>query len=569
MTRDELRRRVDEWIALDPDPDDEAALLRLRDAASDQNDSTGLEELFDAPELTFGTAGLRGPMQPGPGGMNRANVRFATLGVLGWITETGLDPTKGVVVGRDGRRHSESFNDEVVRVLLGGGVRVFEMPGPLPTPLVAYCVKALGATAGIMVTASHNPPNDNGYKLYASDGAQIIPPDDEIVERHMRLAITNALGDPGARDTLNASLGERSSSLRSYVADSVLADYRGHLVDRFGVPPGEELAITYTPLHGVGGVPMTQLFAEAGYVNITRVERQFEPDGSFPTLPFPNPEEPGALDLSIETARAANSTFILANDPDADRLGAAVRIGSEWRVLRGDEIGWLLASSLVEGIQERGETMATTIVSSTLLEKMAKEHGVAFATTLTGFKWLARAAGEGVLGFGYEEALGFAVDSRVSDKDGMSAALALARLDWELFARGSSLVERLDELEAAYGVHWTKQLALRADGADGLMQLRQKVTDLTERPPRGLGPCAVTESADLGKGFRGLRPTDGVWLQLGETGRVVVRPSGTEAKVKAYIEITPPREGALNEQRATASEIADAVLDSLRELLRV
>jgi phosphomannomutase len=569
VTSDELLSRVAGWIALDPDPDDVAALVKLRDAALDQRDATALEQLFSAPELTFGTAGLRGPMQPGPGGMNRANVRFATLGVLGWMKETGLDPAKGVVVGRDGRRNSESFNDEVVRVLLGGGVRVFEMPAALPTPLVAYCVKALGTAAGIMITASHNPPNDNGYKLYASDGAQIIPPDDEIVERHMRRAITNALGNPGARDALNASLGERLSPLHSYVPDSVLADYRARLVERFGAPKAEELAITYTPLHGVGGATMTELFAEAGYANVTTVARQFQPDGSFPTLPFPNPEEPGALDLSIETANAANSIFILANDPDADRLGAAVRVASDWRVLRGDEIGWLLASSLVEGIHERGETMATTIVSSTLLEKMAKEHGVPFATTLTGFKWLARAAGDGVLGFGYEEALGFAVDSRVSDKDGMSAALALAKLDWELTARGSSLVDRLDELEAAYGVHLTTQLAIRADGADGLAQLRQKVTDLTARPPSALGSCAVTESADLGRGFRGLPPTDGVWLQLGDSGRVVVRPSGTEAKVKAYIEITPPRADSLEHERAQAREITDAVLESLRDLLRV
>ncbi|MGC2485700.1 MAG: phospho-sugar mutase [Acidimicrobiales bacterium] len=566
MTSEEVRRRVLDWIALDPDPDDEAALTSLLD---EERDSEELDELMGAPELTFGTAGLRGPMQPGPGGMNRATVRFATLGVLGWMKETGIDPAQGVVVGRDGRRNSESFNDEVVGVLLGGGVRVYEMPGPLPTPLVAYCVKALGAAAGIMVTASHNPPNDNGYKLYASDGVQIIPPDDEIVERHMRQAITSALGDRAARDALSASLGQRVSTSHSYIADSVLEDYRRHLVERFGVPNGEDLAITYTPLHGVGGVPMVQLFAEAGYTNITTVARQFEPDGWFPTLPFPNPEEPGALDLSIETARSANSTFILANDPDADRLGAAVRVGDDWHVLRGDEIGWLLASSLVEGIRERGETMATTIVSSTLLEKMAKEHGVPFATTLTGFKWLARAAGDGVLGFGYEEALGFAVDPRVSDKDGMSAALALARLEWELSAQGSSLVGRLDELEAAYGVHATAQLAIRADGADGLTQLRQKVADLSEHPPRALGSWDVTESSDLGEGFRGLRPTDGVWLQLGETGRVVVRPSGTEAKVKAYVEITPPREGSLDEQRTHAHQITKAVLASLRDLLSV
>jgi phosphomannomutase len=284
-------------------------------------------------------------------------------------------------------------------------------------------------------------------------------------------------------------------------------------------------------------------------------------------LAFPNPEEPGALDLVMETARAATSDLILANDPDADRLGAAVRDGDDWRVLRGDEIGWLLAFSLIEGIRDRGETVATTIVSSTLLEKMAREYGVPYTTTLTGFKWLARSAGARTLGFAYEEALGFAVDSRVADKDGLSAALALATLTQDLAGRGSSLLERLDEIETRYGVHATTQLSIRADGPEGLAQLRQRVTDLTDRPPRELGGLAVTEASELSLGFRGLLPTEGVWLGLGDTGRVVVRPSGTEAKVKAYVEVTPPREGSLDQQRALAKGITERVLATLRELL--
>ena len=268
---------------------------------------------------------------------------------------------------------------------MGGGAVVYEMPSALPTPLVAYCVKALHAAAGIMITASHNPPEDNGYKLYAGDGAQIVPPDDEIVERHMR-------------DASRAELGDRTSSLHSYVPESVLEEYRRHVVERFHPSDESALAITYTPLHGVGGATMMRLFGDAGSSNVATVTRQFEPDGSFPTLAFPNPEEPGALDLAIETATAANSSVILANDPDADRLGAAVRDGDQWRVLRGDEIGWLLASSLIEE-SAIGGGVATTIVSSTLLGKMASAYGVPYTTTLTGFKWLARSAGEGHLGF--------------------------------------------------------------------------------------------------------------------------------------------------------------------------
>jgi phosphomannomutase len=548
---EKLRGDVETWITLDPEADDRDMLSALLAT----NDELELQRRFDTP-LTFGTAGLRGPEMAGPAGMNRATVRRATVGVLAWMREIGIDPSRGVVVGRDGRRGSEAFNDEVVSVLLGAGVVVYEMPSALPTPLVAYCVKALHAAAGIMITASHNPPEDNGYKLYAGDGAQIVPPDDEIVERHMR-------------EATDAVLEDRTSSLHSYVAESTLEGYRRHVVERFR-PPGEsDLAITYTPLHGVGGATMTRLFAEAGFSEVTTVARQFEPDGSFPTLVFPNPEEPGALDLAVETARAARSDLIIANDPDADRLGAAVRDGDGWRPLRGDEIGWLLASSLIDEIHDHGQSVATTIVSSTLLEKMADAHGVPYATTLTGFKWLARSAGEGTLGFAYEEALGFAVDSNVSDKDGLSAALALATLTNELSSQGSSLLQRLDELETLYGVHATTQLSIRAEGAEGLARLRQRVTELTASPPTVLGGLSVAEASDLALGFRGLLPTEGLWLSLGDMGRVVVRPSGTEAKVKAYVEVTPPQEGSLDQQRTLAKGITERVVASLEELLSV
>jgi phosphomannomutase len=545
-----LRERVTSWIDEDPDHDDQATLRELLEAG----DEAELERRFAAP-LTFGTAGLRGPEMAGPAGMNRATVRRATQGVVAWLKESGLDVRRGVVVGRDARHGSERFNDEVVAVLLGAGVSVFEMPSALPTPLVPYGVKALGAVAGIMITASHNPPQDNGFKLYARDGAQIVPPDDEIVER-----FAQAAGE--------AVLADRTAAGHQFVPPATLAAYDAHMVARFGVETSA-LNITYTPLHGVGGAEMTRLFSLAGYDQVTVVAEQFAPDGSFPTLPFPNPEEPGALDLAIATATHAGSTLIIANDPDADRLGAAVRVDDEWVVLGGDQIGWLLASSLLAENVERDEVIATSIVSSTLLEAMAKEAGARFATTLTGFKWISRAAGAGVLGFGYEEALGYAVDPLVADKDGLSSALALCALADDLSRHGHSLLGRLDELEERFGVHATSQLSIRAEGPDGLASIQRALEDLRSSPPLTLGTLRVTSSIDLRVGGRGLPPTDGLILELGATGRVIVRPSGTEAKLKAYVEVTPPREGALVEQRHLARRIDQEIRDSLGDLLRL
>jgi phosphomannomutase len=546
-----LRDDVVAWMALDPDENDRRTLRDLLEADNEAE----LERRFASP-LTFGTAGLRGPEKAGPAGMNRATVRRATQGVLEWLHEIGVDATRGVVVGRDARHGSETFNDEVVQVLLGAGAVVYELPSPLPTPFVPYCVKALNAAAGIMITASHNPPEDNGYKLFARDGAQIIPPDDEIVEGY-------------ARSAGPATLADRSTPGHEIVATSLLDEYRSHFLERFGVDGGSELRITYTPLHGVGGETMMNLFADAGYAHVTPVAAQFKPDGSFPTLPFPNPEEPGALDLAIQTADASNSTLIVANDPDADRLGAAAKTNDGWHLLRGDEIGWLLASALLDEISAAKQMVATTIVSSTMLEKMANASDVPFATTLTGFKWIARAAGEGVLGFGYEEALGFAVDARVADKDGLSAALALARLAHELSLKGHTVLNRLDELETRFGVHATSQLALRVTGPQGPALIQRVVAELGATPPTMLGMLDVREVIDLNEGWRGLLPTEGLLFGLGEWGRVIVRPSGTEPKVKAYIEVTPPQEGSLAHQRARGTELVDCVRADLSSLLRL
>ncbi len=549
----ELAGRVEAWIAGDPDPADRATLEGLlRDG-----DERELNRRFSAP-LTFGTAGLRGLVMAGPAGMNRYSVRRATQGVVAWLDDMGADPSRGVVVGRDARRGSEDFNDEVVAVLLGAGVAVFEMPRPLPTPFVAFAVKALDAAAGIMITASHNPRGDNGYKLYASDGAQIVPPHDQIVERFANAASTPALGD-------------RSSARHRTVPAELLGRYRDHFAQRFGVKSGSDLRITYTPLHGVGGEPMMELFTAAGFRAVTPVHAQFAPDGSFPTLPFPNPEEPGALDLATAVADDTSSSLVVANDPDADRLGVAVRAAGGWRTLRGDEIGWLLASALLGGMTSSSDVVATTIVSSTMLRAMAQSAHVRFVMTLTGFKWISRAAGDGVLRFGYEEALGYAVDPLIADKDGMSAALAVCQLAHELAENGQTLLDRLDEIETRFGVHAGDHLSLRAEGPEGAALIAAALERLRSSPPTALGSVPVSAVFDLAKGWSGLLPTDGVLLELGDAGRVVVRASGTEPKLKAYIEITssPGHDGSLPDRRLAATARLGAVRDDLARLLRL
>jgi phosphomannomutase len=489
--------------------------------------------------------------------MNRYTVRRATQGVVAWLHELGLDPSRGVVVGRDGRHGSETFNDEVVTVLLGAGVRVYEMPGPLPTPLVAYSVKALKAVAGIMITASHNPALDNGFKLYAADGAQIIPPHDQTVERFANEATTPVLGN-------------RSSPLYSVVPGELWADYQRHFVERFGVPFGSVLRVTYTPLHGVGGVPMMELLTSAGFSAVTPVGVQFLPNADFPTLAFPNPEEPGALDRAIATADKSSSTLVIANDPDADRLGAAVLGPQGWRILRGDEIGWLLASALLTDADSTSDVVATSIVSSTMLKKMADAHHVRFAATLTGFKWISRSAGDGVLRFGYEEALGFAVDPLVADKDGMSAGLALCHLAHRLAQQGQTLLDRLDEIETQYGVHAVTQLSFRVDGPQAMSIITATVNRMKASPPSTLGGLNVSEVEDLESGWHGLEPTEGLVLQLGTHGRIVVRPSGTEPKLKAYVEILgSDRSGeSLQQQREAAHAQLVTIGNELTELLK-
>jgi phosphomannomutase len=559
MTEAELRAAVEGWIADDPDLGDRAELKGLLASASGSAfggafggaaDSGALAELRDrfARRLEFGTAGLRGVVAAGPNRMNRAVVRATTAAVAGWLL--GGAAVQGgirVVVGCDARHRSAEFADETARVLAGAGIAVHMLPQPGPTPLLAFAVRHLGASAGVMITASHNPAADNGYKLYLSDGAQVIPPVDAEVEA--RIAALGPLWQIPVADPGSSLITRHGDEIAKAYLDAVVATAAGSGFDR------PELNVVYTPMHGVAGDLMLRAMAQAGFAAPHVVAAQARPDPDFPTVAFPNPEEPGALDLALADAVRLGADLVVASDPDGDRLAVAARRPAQglagWVVLTGDQVGALLGASLLDrtagGADPGNRLVASTIVSSTLLSKIAATAGARYAETLTGFKWIVR-AGDGVPGarfvFGYEEALGYAVGDVVRDKDGIGAALAMLRLATEAKAAGSSVLERYDELESAHGVHLTSQVTLRTtDQAEVMRRLRAD-------PPAGFGDLPVTDLVDLaaGDGARGEpegggTPTANVLIFELPGARVVLRPSGTEPKIKCYIEITEPLAG--------------------------
>jgi phosphomannomutase len=553
-----LRRQVEAWIAADPDPATRAELARL---LGDGN-AAALEDRFGRP-LNFGTAGLRGPLGAGSARMNRAVVRRTTVGLARWVLGQGRSAAAaGVVVGRDARHGSDVFAADVADVLTASGVVTHLLSRPLPTPITAFAVRHLGAAAGVMITASHNPAADNGYKVYAGDGAQVIPPDDAAIAAGADWGPARPEWDaPVSRGGADADRLDAEQ-----LAVEVLAAYRDAVVGLLEVGGPRALKLVYTPLHGVGGNVLPGLLAAAGFDPPTIVAEQAEPDPDFPTVPFPNPEEPGALDLALATARHAGADLVLANDPDADRLAVAVpdRDG-RWRALTGDELGVLLADRCLRTTSGPGRLLATTVVSSSMLSKLAAEAGVAYEETLTGFKWVARAAqrhpGHRLI-FGYEEALGYTVGDVVADKDGLSAALVAAELAAGLRAEGLSLLDRLDELAARLGVHATDQWSVRAAGPGAAEAMAEVVATWRRDPPTELGGLAVTDIVDLAGGVGGLPPTDAVIVRLGDRGRVVLRPSGTEPKLKAYLEISTDPPGAAG--LADARRAAEARLAALR-----
>jgi phosphomannomutase len=430
-----------------------------------------------------------------------------------------------VVIGFDARHKSDLFARDTAAVVTGAGLRAMVLPRPLPTPVLAYAIRHLGADAGVMVTASHNPPQDNGYKVYLGDGSQIVPPADVEIS-----AAIDAVGPLS-----NLRLGDDWETLDDEVLESYISTASGVVA-----PSGSrELRVVYTPLHGTGWDVVRAAFAQAGFAEPLAVKEQAKPDPDFPTVAFPNPEEPGAMDLAFALAEQTGADLVIANDPDADRCAVGVPdAGTEaggWRMLRGDEVGALIATHLVRTRSGLTGTFATTIVSSSLLGKIAAAHGLAYAETLTGFKWLSRVPG---LVYGYEEALGYCVDpAAVRDKDGISAALLVCELAATLKAAGSTLTDLLDEIARDYDLHETRQLSLRVSD---LSEIDKALARLRASPPTALGGRAVTSAADLSTGIDGLPPAEGMRYRLDGGARVVVRPSGTEPKLKCYLEVVEP-----------------------------
>ena len=602
----DLQARVEAWIREDPDPGDRAELRGLLTAGDLEGEPgrAALAELADrfAGRLQFGTAGLRGQVGAGPNRMNRAVVRAATAALAGWLHERGPGAAAraagaartavasqaggaarmAVVIGCDARHRSAAFADEAAAVLTGAGIGVHLLPRPGPTPLLAFAVRHLSAAAGIMITASHNPAADNGYKLYLGDGAQIVPPVDAQIEA--------AIARLGPLSQIPA--GPLDGPLVTWHRDEVARAYLDAIIAAFPRPvtaqPGTSgpagvpaPRVVYTPLHGVAAGLALRAIERAGFRPPLVVAAQAEPDPGFPTLAFPNPEEPGTLDLALAQAARDGADLVLANDPDGDRLAVAVpdpATPGAWRVLSGDQAGALIGSYLLETTagdpRPERRLVVTTVVSSTLLAKIAAAAGASYAQTLTGFKWIVR-AGENAPGtrflFGYEEALGYAVGDVVRDKDGISAALAVLSLATTARAAGRSLLDRWDALEVAHGVHLTTQVTLHAPSPAGIMRR------LRAAPPAALAGQPVTGSEDLATGSGWPEPSGGPGepgtsggpggpgapggsggpggaRTAGEPGlppadvliyrlpgaRVVIRPSGTEPKLKAYLEIIEP-----------------------------
>ncbi len=518
----------------DPDPHARAELTRLLDAS----DEPELVDRFRAP-LSFGTAGIRGRLRAGPNGMNRAVVQRAAAGLA-----AHLGPGRTVVVGYDARHGSRRFAHDTAAVLTGAALKALVLPRALPTPILAFAVRHLDADAGVMVTASHNPREDNGYKVYLGGpehaGAQLVSPADAEIERCMQ-----AVG----------SLSELPKGRSIELASEDVVDAYVQATAGLGLTRERAVRVAYTPLHGVGRETLLHVFARAGFATPVVEPSQGAPHPDFPTVAFPNPEEPGAMDRAIALGRESGADLVIANDPDADRCAVAV----DGRILRGDELGALLADHV---LAHRRGLVATTIVSSSMLSKLAAAHGVPYAETLTGFKWIMR-AGEGLI-FGYEEALGFAVGPEVvRDKDGISAALLIAELAAGLRTRGATLLDRLDELAREHGLHATDQYAVRV--ADVAL-IASAMARLRRAPPLELAGRPVKRVRDLLEDPGELPSADVLVFEL-DAGRAVVRPSGTEPKLKAYLETVVPVADDPSDARASAArrlaDLREAVASAL------
>lgn len=533
------------WLAQDPDPatrDELSTLIKNND-----------DELIDcfASRLQFGTAGLRGKLGPGPNRMNRVVVMQAAAGLAAYITQHHPNEAS-IVIGYDARHNSDVFAADTAAIMQGAGINALVLPRALPTPVLAYAIKHLGASAGVMVTASHNPPQDNGYKVYLGDGCQIVPPADaDIAHEIERVAKTMSVLDIPTDDEW-VTLG-----------DDVLEDY---IVRTISLITDEQRAnnknitTVITPMHGVGGQTLHKVLEQAGFPAPIHVTEQFEPDPQFPTVAFPNPEEPGAMDLALAQATEHQPDLVIANDPDADRCAIAIPTDEGFRMLSGDEVGWLLGWWATQQVSDR-TTLAQSIVSGTMLKSIAEAAGLDYEHTLTGFKWIGRIP---TLRFGYEEALGYCVDPEaVSDKDGISAALFVATMAAHLKANNQTLQDQLDQLATNHGVHATRQVSVRVID---LARITDVMATLRNEPPTSIGGLEVARFIDLEVGTD-LPPTDGLLFELVGNARVIIRPSGTEPKVKAYLQAVVPVTTDLASAREEASTQITALEDDVRTWL--
>ncbi len=573
-----LRQAARDWAAIDPDPETRAEALALAEAPDSAETEAALVDAFGG-RLSFGTAGIRGRMGAGPGRMNRVVVRQTTLGFAHYLNaarRAGTVTGDTVVVGYDGRRNSRIFAEEAAAQLAGEGLRARIYPHPVPTPVLAHAVVAHGAIGGVMVTASHNPPADNGYKVYWGNGAQIVPPHDAGIAAEIARIGPRCPGLPPDIRLLK----ERGRVTGPDPA--VMEDYLARVL-ALRVHTGASIRTVYTAMHGVGHATLQAVLERAGDHELVPVPEQVEPDGAFPTVAFPNPEEPGALDLAMARATAAEAALIVAHDPDADRLAVAVpdpAAPQGWRQLSGNEVGLLLAHDLLDHGDTEGagaqRLVATTVVSTTLLAHLAALRGVQYAETLTGFKWIANAAidaaAQGVrFVVGFEEALGYSAGDVVRDKDGVSAALLLMDLAAWCAARGTSLAAHLDAVYGELGYAASLQHSVKLPGAAGKARIDAAMETLRRSPPAALGGLAVRRVRDLATATATDRATgetspltfpksNVLVFDLEGDARVVARPSGTEPKLKFYVELRAPvGKGGV----AAARETADAALAPL------
>ncbi|MFJ2978216.1 phospho-sugar mutase [Curtobacterium sp. NPDC087082] len=539
------------WSAQDPDPETRSSLDAAIDAAA-TGDGPAVQDLAArfAGRLAFGTAGLRAELGYGPLRMNRVVVTQAAAGLARFLIDTGR--RRSVVIGYDGRVNSDVFARDSAEVMRGLGLEVTLLPSALPTPVLAFAVRHLDVGAGVMVTASHNPPRDNGYKVYLGEddeGSQIVPPVDADIAAAIDAVAAGSIADlPRATDYTVAT----SELLGAYVSATAAT------VAAPGLAPDAQPKVVYTAMHGVGWETARAVFEAAGFAVPVTVPEQIEPDGAFPTVSFPNPEEPGAMDLSIARGVAVGADLVIANDPDADRLALAIPDGDgSFRRLSGNEVGWLLgwraaARASDDGVQG---TLAASIVSSPALARVAARHGLEYRDTLTGFKWVSRVPG---LLFGYEEALGYLVDPEVvRDKDGISAALSLLSLAADLAAQGSSIAGQLDAFAAEFGAFASGQVATRVDD---LSRIGSIMASLRSTPPTTLGGLSVLSVTDYAGGVEGFPPSDILRYDLTGDARVIVRPSGTEPKVKVYIDTVAATP-------AEAQSLVDALAADIRPLV--